>query len=205
MSDADPAERMPHELTPRQRQILDYVEEFIRRNGFFPTMRDIASAVKIKLGTAHYHVRNLRDMGLLPAHAKHANGVDVRPFLSRVVPVLGFIAAGLPIFADENVEGEFAVDPSLADREDLFALKVRGDSMVGKGIFPGDTIVVRHQQEAVNGDIVAALIGEEATVKEYHRDRDGKVSLIPHNDAYEVIDGDGAQILGKVVQVSRTL
>jgi repressor LexA len=217
MSDAGPPESTPAEPTARQRQILDIIERFSRRSGFFPPVRVIAEAAEITVGTAHYHITNLRDMGLLPTHGQHSRGVDIRGIIgvsTGTIPVCGLIAAGGPILAEENIEGTFRVDPTLPDPDELYALKVRGESMVGKGILPGDTIVVRPQKDVANGDIVAVLIGEEATVKEYQRGRDGKIRLVPYNDAYAVIeidgdrserDGDHVEILGKVVQVSRTL
>jgi repressor LexA len=193
-------------LTPRQRQILAMIHDWVDRHGYPPTMREIASAVGLASPSSVAHqLRVLEEHGHIRRDARGSRAVDIRADRSVTdvrVPLLGAIAAGAPILADEQVEDELTLPVSLTGHGTLFALRVKGDSMVDAAICDGDIVVVRQQQTADNGDIVAALLDGEATVKVFRRSDRG-VELFPRNPAYEVIPGNEATVLGKVVSVLR--
>src|SRR4051812_20799872 len=205
------------ELPVRQSQIITMIREWVDRHGYPPTMREIGAAVGLASPSSVAHqLKSLEELGLIRRDARGSRAVDIRispdaqaslagaGFDSSdvKVPLVGAIAAGTPILAEEQVEEELTLPLSLVGHGKLFALRVKGDSMIDAAICEGDTVVVRQQQVAENGDIVAAMIDGEATVKAY-RSRDGHVELVPRNPAYEVIPGDDATILGKVVAVLR--
>ena len=179
--------------------IMDYVNEFIQENGYSPSVREIGAAVGLRsTASVSYHLQALQDKGLLQAPGakgrKRAIVTGVRP---GQIPVVGVVTAGMPILAVENQEGTMPWgDPN------CFALRVRGDSMVGAGILSGDKVVVRPQSNADDGQIVVARIGEEATVKRLRR-RHGQIWLLPENDNYDPIDGTEAEIIGIVKAVVR--
>ena len=180
--------------------ILEFVNAFVQENGFAPSVREIGAAVGLRsTASVSYHLQQLQQKGLLLAPGgkgrKRAIVTSQRP---GQIPVVGVVTAGLPILALENQEGTIAWegDPK------CFALRVRGDSMINAGILSGDKVVVRPQQTADDGQIVVALIGDEATVKRLSRKK-GQVWLLPENDAYEPIDGSEAQIIGLVKAVVR--
>ena len=181
-------------------RILDYVNQFVQENGYAPSVREIGAAVGLRsTASVSYHIQALQDKGLLLSPGakgrKRSIVTNARP---GQIPVVGVVTAGVPILAVENQEGTMCWegDPS------CFALRVRGDSMVGAGILNGDKVVVRPQQTAMDGQIVVARIGDEATVKRL-RLRSGAVWLMPENDAYEPIDGSEAEIIGLVKAVVR--
>jgi repressor LexA len=187
------------------------IREWVDRHGYPPTMREIGAAVglaspssvahQLKVLEEHGHIR--RDARGSRAVALSADKPDAVMRADDVrVPLLGQIAAGTPILADQHVEDEYTLSQSLVGRGTLFALRVKGDSMIDAAICDGDVVVVRQQQTAENGDIVAALIDEEATVKVLRTDG-RNVDLLPRNPAYSVIPGNNAVILGKVVSVLR--
>lgn len=200
-------------LTPRQRQILGVIQEWALRYGYSPSTRDIADAVGLaSASSVGRHLRTLEDLGYL-RRGRSTRPVDIRAFLQPTgeprtgpgtigVPVLGDVAAGTPILAEQSFDEVLPLPRDLVGRGTLFGLRVRGDSMVDAAICDGDIVVVKQQSEAYNGDIVAAMIHHEATVKVYRR-RGGHVILEPRNPAYDDIDGDHAVILGKVVTVLR--
>jgi repressor LexA len=198
------------ELTTRQRQILTMIRAWIDRHGYPPTMREIAAAVGLASPSSVAHqLKVLEEHGLLRRDARGSRAValsdDVperpQPGDARV-PLLGTIAAGTPILADEQVEDELTLPVSLVGHGTLFALRVRGDSMIDAAICNDDVVVVRQQPTAENGDIVAAMIEGEATVKVFRR-TGHTIELVPRNPAYSVIPGSQAVILGKVVSVLR--
>jgi repressor LexA len=203
-------------LTPRQRAILTVIQDWAVRYGYSPSTREIGAAVGLaSTSSVSRHLRVLEERDFLRRGRTATRPVDVRMFLqpaSRVeddpatvgVPLLGTIAAGSPIMADEVLEETLTLPRELVGRGNLFSLRVQGDSMVDAAICDGDIVVVRQQSEAYNGEIVAAMIDEEATVKVFRR-RAGHVLLEPRNPAYEPIDGDRAVILGKVVSVLRRI
>ncbi|CAB4705775.1 unannotated protein [freshwater metagenome] len=218
-------------LTPRQRAILDVIRETVERQGYPPSVREIGEGVGLTSSSSVAHqLGTLEKLGYLrrdpnrpralvvaepasPAIAANPPGLRLveeqveeqaeDPNLAYV-PLLGRIAAGGPILAEQEVEAVFPLPRDLVGEGELFLLKVVGDSMIDAAICDGDWVVVRQQPDAENGDIVAALINDEATVKTFKR-RDGHLWLMPHNPAYAPILGDEASIMGKVVSVLRRL
>ncbi|HLU59200.1 MAG TPA: transcriptional repressor LexA [Pseudonocardia sp.] len=202
-------------LPQRQQRILLAIRDFVVRYGYAPSTREIGEAVGLRSpSTVSRHLASLEEKGFLRRGSTVARPIDVRAFLrepqapgsgdSVPVPVVGDIAAGTPILAEEHVDEVLTLPRELAGRGTVFALRVRGDSMIDAAICDGDTVVVRRQPEAYSGQIVAAMIDGEATVKVYRR-RNGHVYLEPRNPAYDVIDGDEAVVLGIVVSVLRTV
>ncbi|EXG82874.1 transcriptional repressor LexA [Cryptosporangium arvum] len=200
-------------LSERQRRILAVIQRSAQRFGYSPSTREIADAVGLaSASTVSRHLRRLEELGFL-RRGRATRPIDVRMFLEPVaapredpgtigVPVLGDIAAGTPILAEETSDEVLALPRDLVGKGTLFGLRVRGDSMIDAAICDGDIVVVKQQPEAYNGEIVAAMIDDEATVKVFRR-RGGHVILEPRNPAYADIDGDHAVILGKVVSVLR--
>ena len=200
-------------LTDKQQQIYDYIVSFQADHGYPPSVREIGEAVGLKSpSTVHFHLKGLEEKGLIikaegKTRAITVSGSAGRPIAEEEnpsanrVPVVGNVAAGSPILAEECIEDYLTFDTGGLAGEH-FALKVRGESMLGAGILPGDLVVVHRQQEAYNGEIVVALFEDEATVKTLRR-KDGHTWLLPANDAYAPINGDDAQIIGKVVAVVR--
>jgi repressor LexA len=203
----------PTELTERQQAILQVVREHIENHGYPPTVREIGLAVGLtSTSTVHAHLRALEERGALRRDAAKPRAMDLpdreraadRPDV-RVLPLLGRIAAGSPILAEENVEEELAVPSLITASGDCFLLKVRGDSMINAGILDGDYVVVRRQEDATDGEIVAALVdGSEATVKRLRR-VGTRVRLDPENDALEPFFPDDVDVMGRVVGVFRRL
>jgi repressor LexA len=202
-------------LPPRQQRILAAIRDRVVRHGYPPSTREIGDAVGLRSASSvSRHLRDLEEKGFLRRGATVTRPIDVRSFLrttapepagdSVTVPVVGDIAAGTPITAAEHVDDLLTLPRDLTGRGTLFGLRVRGDSMVDAAICDGDLVVVRQQPEAYSGQIVAAMIDGEATVKVYRR-RDGHVHLEPRNPAYDVIDGDDAVVLGIVVSVLRSV
>jgi repressor LexA len=193
-------------LSKRQRQIFSMIREWIDHHGYPPTIREIGAAVGLDSPSSVAHqLKVLEDRGYIRRGARGSRAIDVRTPGEQAnvpVPVLGTIAAGTPILADEHIDDEMTLPLSLVGHGTLFALKVKGDSMIEAAICDGDTVVVRQQQVADNGDIVAAMIDGEATVKVFRRNG-AHIELVPRNASYDVIPGDEATILGKVVTVLR--
>ncbi len=200
-------------LTPKQQRIYDFIQAFAAQHGYPPSVREIGAAVGLKSpSTVHFHLKGLEEAGMivkaegktraitLAAPAGRAVGEEVAPRANQI-PVVGNVAAGSPILAEECIEDYLTFDTQ-GKAGEFFALKVRGESMLNAGILPDDLVVVHRQPEANSGEIVVALFEDEATVKTLRR-RDGKVWLMPANDDYEPIDGTHAQIVGKVVAVVR--
>lgn len=202
-------------LPPRQHRILVAIRDWVVRYGYSPSTREIGDAVGLRsTSSVSKHLAGLEDKGFLRRSATMSRPIDVRMFLQApqeehvedrvTVPVVGDIAAGAPITAEEHVDDVLTLPRELAARGNVFALRVRGDSMIDAAICDGDTVVVRQQSEAHSGQIVAAMIDDEATVKVYRR-RDGHIQLEPRNPDYEIIDGDEAVVLGTVVSVLRSV
>jgi repressor LexA len=210
-------------LTQRQRRVLEVIHDSIERRGYPPSVREIGEAVGLSSASSVAHQLSVlqkkgwlrrdpnRPRALdvrLPGEAAPARSLpsgpaeDVATPAATYVPVVGRIAAGGPVLAEQAVEDVFPLPRELVGEGTLFTLRVAGDSMVEAAICDGDWVVVRQQPTAENGEIVAAMIDGEATVKTYKR-RDGHVWLLPHNPAYEPIPGDEATILGRVVSVLR--
>lgn len=206
----------PGEISDRQRQILHLILETVERRGYPPTVREIGDAVGLSSpSTVHSHLSALVDHGYLRRDPSKPRAIevvddgrsgDLRRAALRDVPLVGRIAAGTPILAEEDIEEIFPLPTELVGNDPVFMLRVSGDSMIEAGIFDGDLVVIKRQSDANEGDLVAALIdGEEATVKRFRREA-GKVVLIPENRSYEpmVFDG-GVEILGRVVAVLRSV
>ena len=216
-----------HVLTWRQRKVLQVIRESVQQRGYPPSMREIGEAVGLtSTSSVSYQLSTLQSKGYLrrdagrprtvevrlPGHspvrpdhepeAAEMRGGDIPSQAATYVPLVGRIAAGGPILAEESVEDVFPLPKQIVGEGTLFLLKVTGDSMINAAIADGDWVVVRQQQVAENGDIVAAMIDGEATVKTFKRS-DGHVWLMPHNPAYTPIPGETATILGRVVAVLR--
>jgi repressor LexA len=202
-------------LPERQQRILATIRDWVVRHGYSPSTREIGAAVGLRSSsTVSKHLASLEEKGFLRRSSTMSRPIDVRVFLqpepgrpaddSVTVPIVGDIAAGVPIAAEEHVDDILRLPRGLAGRGTVFGLRVRGDSMVDAAICDGDIVVVKQQHEAYSGQIVAAMIDDEATVKVYRR-RGGHVHLEPRNPAYDVIDGDNAVVLGIVVSVLRSI
>ncbi|MFF3572018.1 transcriptional repressor LexA [Nocardia jiangxiensis] len=203
-------------LPPRQQRILAAIRDSVVRHGYPPSTREIGQAVGLRsTSTVSRHLKALEDKGFLRRSESVSRPIDVRLFLRSAaaperdenaveVPVVGDIAAGTPILAQEHAEDTLTLSRQLVGRGTVFGLRVRGDSMIDAAICDGDIVVVRRQPDAQTGEIVAAMIDGEATVKVFRR-RNGHVYLEPRNPAYSVIDGDDAVVLGKVVSVMRRM
>jgi len=209
-------ERVAPVLTLRQRKVLRFIRESVAQRGYPPSVREIGEAVGLKSPSSVAHQINaLQRKGLLRKEANRPRAVDIRPQedsgpetpdlpSATYVPVVGRIAAGGPILAEQSIDEIFPLPKELVGDGPHFVLKVVGESMIDAAITDGDWVIVRQQPVAENGDIVAAMIDGEATVKTYKR-RDGHIWLMPHNDAFEPIPGDNADVLGRVVGVLRKL
>ena len=192
-------------LTEKERMIYEYIECFIDTNGYPPTVRDICANTGIKsTSTAYSYIGKLEEKGVISRNtgksralypkSRETGGGDIR------VPILGRITAGVPVSAIENNEGFVSYDPQgrLYNREELFALKVRGSSMINAGILDGDIVIVRKTETADNGDIVVAMIGDDATVKTFYKEG-GRFRLQPQNPEMEPIIVDNLSIIGEVI------
>lgn len=193
------------QLTAKQQQIYQHILSFTEEHGYPPSVREIGEAVGLKSpSTVHFHLKGLEAAGVIAKTEGKTRAITVseaaRPLRDQV-PVVGSVAAGSPILAQECIEDYLTFDTDGLAGEH-FALRVRGESMLYAGILPDDLVVVHQQQTARNGEIVVALFEDEATVKTYSR-KDGHTWLLPENPAYEPINGDQAEILGKVVAVVR--
>lgn len=208
-------------LTKMQQKIYDYIAETTRQQGYPPSVREIGEAVGLRSpSTVHFHLKHMEELGVLTKGAGKGRALTLAPLDGASsaataaaepapepetpagrVPIVGTVAAGSPILAQECIEDYLTFDTNGREGE-YFALRVRGESMLNAGILPGDLVVVHQQPVAHNGEIVVALLGDEATVKRLSR-RNGEVWLLPENEAYSPIDGREASILGKVTAVVR--
>lgn len=202
------------ELTKRQRQILDFICAEVHRRGYPPSVREIGEAVGLSSSsTVHSHLAALEAKGFIRRDPTKPRALEVLDYREtgnaidygsvRMVPVVGQVAAGSPILAAENIEQTMALPAEMAD-ESTFILKVRGESMIEAGILNGDFVVVRQQQTANNGEIVVAMIEDEATVKTYYREKD-RIRLQPQNSSMDPIYAREVTILGKVIALFRRL
>ena len=194
------------ELTPKQQEIYEYIVQFTQDKGYPPSVREIGQALGLKSpSTVHFHIKGLENAGVLTKAAGKTRAMTLTEEADGAkrdkIPLVGNVAAGTPILAEECVEEYLTYDTDGLVGEH-FALKVRGESMLYAGILPGDLVIVHQQQNFRNGDIVVALFEDEATVKTYRMEK-GHLWLMPENPDYEPIDGEGAQLLGKVVAVIR--
>ncbi|HEX6971176.1 MAG TPA: transcriptional repressor LexA, partial [Limnochordia bacterium] len=199
------------ELTPRQRQILEFIKREVGAKGYPPSVREIGQAVGLSSSsTVHGHLGKLEAKGYIRRDPTKPRAIEV--FADRGsgrkqivnVPVVGKVTAGQPILAVENIEDFFPMPKDFTTYEDVFMLRVRGESMIEAGIFDGDYVVVRQQQHAENGDIVVALLGEEATIKRFFKDAD-QIRLVPENRHMQPIVTKEARILGRVIGLFRRI
>jgi repressor LexA len=196
-------------LTRRQQEIFDFVKRYVGDHGYPPTVRDIGKAIGLtSSSTVHAHLANLEKLGLLRRDPTKPRAIEVLVGKARAavapagLPLVGQVAAGQPVLAEENVE-DYVDVPSLAGGDvGEFVLRVNGDSMVDAGIYDGDHVIVRSQATARDGEIVVALVGEEATVKRFFKESD-HVRLQPENETMEPIRSRDVQVLGRVVGVCR--
>ena len=192
------------ELTHMQQKIYNYIAACVQKQGYPPSVREIGDAVGLRSpSTVHFHLKHLEEAGVIIKGAGKGRALTLTepPVPKNHVPVLGSVAAGNPILAEECIEDYLPFDAGGRD-EEYFALRVRGESMLNAGILPGDLVVVHRQSTARHGEIVVALLEDEATVKRLSL-RNGQVWLMPENDEYSPIDGTYARILGKVAAVTR--
>jgi repressor LexA len=196
-------------LTKRQQEIFEFVKRYVGEHGYPPTVRDIGKAIGLtSSSTVHAHLANLERLGLLRRDPTKPRAIEVlggkakRALGPSGLPVVGQVAAGEPVLADENIE-EYVPVPGIAGGDQgEFVLRVKGDSMKDAGILEGDHVIVRQQDGAENGEIVVALVGDEATVKRFFREKD-HVRLQPENETMDPIRSREVQVLGRVVGVCR--
>ncbi len=197
---------MIKDLTPKQQEIYDFIVSFSDEHGYPPSVREIGQAVGLKSpSTVHFHIKGLENAGVITKAAGKTRAMTLTEETEGgrrdKIPLVGNVAAGSPILAEECVEEYLTYDTNGLVGEH-FALKVRGESMLYAGILPGDLVIVHQQQNFRNGDIVVALFEDEATVKTYKMEK-GHLWLMPENPDYDPIDGEGCSLLGKVVAVIR--
>ncbi|HEX8068125.1 MAG TPA: transcriptional repressor LexA [Thermoleophilaceae bacterium] len=196
-------------LTKRQQEIFDFIKRYSAKHGYPPTVRDIGKAIGLtSSSTVHTHLSNLEKIGLVRRDPSKPRALELLVDTAKKVvqpnglPLVGRVAAGAPVLAEENIE-EYVEVPEIAGGEDGgYVLRVSGDSMRDAGILDGDHVVVQPQRTARNGEIVVALVGEEATVKRYFKESD-HIRLQPENDAHEPIRSRDVEVLGRVVGVCR--
>lgn len=210
---------MTRKISKRQQQIYDFIRSYQKEKGYPPSVREMAAAVGLSSpSTVHAHLSALEDLGLIKRDATKPRALEVfnsdgsscavneteRPASRGTVslPLVGRVAAGLPILAEQNIEDTFTLPTEIATDSSSFMLEVHGESMINVGIYNGDYIVVREQKSAMNGEIVVALIDGEATVKTFYKEQ-GRVRLQPENDTMEPIYAENPTILGKVVALMR--
>lgn len=197
-------------ISAKQQEILEYIKETILKKGYPPAVREICEAVHLKsTSSVHSHLETLEENGYIrrdPTKPRTIEILDDCFNLTRRevvnVPLVGAVAAGQPILAQENIENYFPVPSELLPNQEAFMLKVKGESMINAGIFDGDQIIVAQQETAENGDIVVALLDDSATVKRFFKEND-RIRLQPENDTMDPIFATNVQVLGKVVGLIR--
>lgn len=197
-------------ITAKQQEILDYIKDEILKRGYPPTVREICETVHLKsTSSVHSHLETLEKNGYIRRDPTKPRAIEICDDSFQMVrtemvsiPIVGQVAAGQPILAQENIEDYFAVPADVVPRGESFILKVKGDSMINAGIFSGDHIFVNCCNTASNGDMVVALLDDSATVKTYYKEN-GHIRLQPENDSMDPIIVDDCQILGKVFGVFR--
>ena len=190
-------------MTEMTFRIYEYLQTVIPQQGYAPSVREICEAVGLKSpSTVHFHLKRLQERGLIEKGDFKGRAIVLTGQREKNrIPILGDVAAGTPILAQECIDDYLTFDCG-GTEEEFFALRVRGESMLNAGILPDDLVVVRRQPSAINGEIVVALLGDEATVKRLSK-KNGEIWLLPENDDYQPIDGTNAQVLGRVTAVVR--
>ncbi len=199
-------------ISAKQREILEYIKETIRRKGYPPAVREICEAVHLKSpSSVHSHLETLEKNGYIRRDPTKPRAIEIMddgfnlPRRELVqVPLVGEIAAGQPILADENIEDYIPIPADMLPNQEIFMLRVRGDSMINAGIFDGDRIIVKQQNVARNGEIVAALLEDSATVKRFYKEN-GHYRLQPENDSMDPIITDEVSVLGVVIGLFRMM
>jgi repressor LexA len=199
------------DVTKRQKEIFEFIRKYLRKYGYPPTVREIGKALGLHSpSTVHAHLAKLEQSGLLRRDPSKPRAIELmvgrakRALKDPGLPLVGQVAAGQPVLAEENIEEYLEIPTVIGGESGDYVLKVKGDSMTGAGILEGDYVVVRPADTATNGEIVVALIGDEATVKRYFKERN-TVRLQPENDAHEPIRTRDVKLLGKVVGVFRSV
>lgn len=201
-------------LTARQREILDFIHEEVMRKNYPPSVREICKKMELSSSsTVHAHLRALEKKGYIKRDPTKPRAIEIldlpgsiseKKRKTRLVPLVGQVTAGAPVFAEENIEGYLALPEEVVKGDAVFLLRVKGDSMKNAGIINDDLVVVRRQPSAENGEIVVALLGEEATVKKFYLEK-GFVRLQPENPDYEPLISKEVRLLGKVVGLVRII
>jgi repressor LexA len=199
------------DLTKRQKEIFDFIRRYAQKYGYPPTVREIGKAVGLtSSSTVHAHLANLEKIGLLRRDPTKPRAIELlvdkakKAIRKPGLPIVGQVAAGAPILAEENIEEYVELPEALGGDEGDYVVRVQGDSMRDAGILEGDYVVVKQAKQARDGEIVVALLGDEATVKRFYREKD-KVRLQPANKAYKPIRSADVELLGKVVGVYRSV
>jgi repressor LexA len=199
------------DLTKRQKEIFDYIRKYAEKTGYPPTVREIGKAVGLhSSSTVHAHLANLEKIGLLRRDPTKPRAIELlvdkakKAMRGPGLPIVGQVAAGEPILAEEHIEDYVEIPQVIGGEDGDYILRVKGDSMQDAGILEGDYVVVKQAEDAANGEIVVALLEDEATVKRFFREKSG-IRLEPENKAYKPIRSKDATVLGKVVGVFRSV
>ncbi|HJC47701.1 MAG TPA: transcriptional repressor LexA [Candidatus Lachnoclostridium pullistercoris] len=200
------------QITAKQTEILEYIKECVLKKGYPPSVREICEAVHLKsTSSVHSHLATLEEKGYIRRDPTKPRTIEIidedfNPSRRELVniPVIGTVAAGQPILAEENISDYFPVPADMLPNADMFMVEVKGESMINAGVLNGDKLIVRMQNTAENGEMVVALLGDSATVKTFYKE-DGHYRLQPENDTMEPIIADDVQILGRVIGVFRLL
>lgn len=202
---------MRKKLTNRQKQVLDFITDYVRDAGYPPTVRDIAGAFKISSKGAYDHLTAIEKKGYIKRSPTKPRAIELMDFVpGRVpgsvveIPVVGRVAAGEPLLATQNIERTISLSSDVIKTEEPFALRIKGDSMIGAGILEDDYVIVKQQRAAEQGDIVVALIGDDATVKRFYK-ADDHIELQPENPSMKPIIVKDVTILGRVIGLFREM
>ncbi|MBD3182559.1 transcriptional repressor LexA [Candidatus Poribacteria bacterium] len=202
---------MRKKLTKRQKQVLDFIVDHIQNSGYPPTVREVANELGISSKGAYDHLTAIEKKGYIKRDPAKPRAIELMDFVANringpliEIPVVGKVAAGEPLLANQNIERTISLSKDLVRTENPFALRVKGDSMINAGILEGDFVIVKQQKNADQGDIVVALIGEEATVKRFFKEKD-HIKLQPENTTMEPIITNNVNIMGKVVGLFREM
>lgn len=201
-------------LTSRQREILNFINEEVMRKNYPPSVREICKKMGLSSSsTVHVHLRALEKKGFIKRDPTKPRAIEIldqpgsiseKKRKTKLIPLVGQVTAGIPVFAEENIEGYLALPEEVAKGDSVFLLRVRGDSMKNAGILNDDLVVVRQQPSAENGEIVVALLGDEATVKRFYLEK-GSIRLQPENPDYEPLISKDVRLLGKVIGLVRII
>jgi len=194
------------DLTKRQSQVLDFIKAFIDSHKYPPTIREIAQNFKISVKGAYDHVKALEKKDVIACDTNRSRAIEITSDDNKneilSIPILGHVAAGLPLMASENFDGYLSIPSSMLKTGDYFALEVQGDSMINAGILDGDTAIIKQNPTAENGEIIVAMIDDAVTLKRFYKEKN-RVKLKAENDAYSPIYTQNIKVLGKLVKILR--